>query len=520
MPFQTCLNIKEAVAFETSLGLYLKPISKIKVNVQLPKLNAPGQSISVWHIMEKIKETIKPDTFLYLKSLKITTNVIKFEGELETKSSCEKALVRLRAAGSLKVNGFTERLQIRAAHAACNGPTRHDWESFFRDAKGVNEMKPGERPDTIHLEELPVSWFAETGNSLHPNEKLLRKAFGTYGKIRRLEIPEKTATESNVFGKTSSLHNDLLFEVYIQYEEYVEFVIAMDALRGKRLLYKDQDGKVYSADIKVNFDRTNYLSDRCIKQRAASKQKAISASSLSKDIKQIQKDDQLPISKKIQCVMLNSKTEIMSASSSDMEICQTEAKHLLKELFHRAEVSERHKEKKNQVSSNILTLEEKKCQQISVKTSETSKEKDKLKSYDTKYIKEKHRHSDEKEISHRHKLVKKDKNHKEKYELNQERKEDKQIEKLKKYKDKHIHMRMEEKKIKDRLIQTLNQDQRNKEKLLEQERILKEKLLRKLKAREEEKLKEREKLRKELAGSKVLKSVLVNTNTSLYKREL
>ncbi|KFM81415.1 A-kinase anchor protein 17A, partial [Stegodyphus mimosarum] len=114
MSLQMCNDTSEAIALEATLGLYLKPASKIKISVQLPKLKTPGQSISSWQLMEKLKTTVRPDQFLYLKALKITSAVIKFEGELETRASCERALARLKAAGGLKLNGFSEWLQIRA----------------------------------------------------------------------------------------------------------------------------------------------------------------------------------------------------------------------------------------------------------------------------------------------------------------------------------------------------------------------------------------------------------------------
>ena len=35
---------------------------------------------------------------------------------------------------------------------------RADWDSFFRENKEMNEMKAGERPDTIKIENLPCKW--------------------------------------------------------------------------------------------------------------------------------------------------------------------------------------------------------------------------------------------------------------------------------------------------------------------------------------------------------------------------
>lgn len=36
---------------------------------------------------------------------------------------------------------------------------RADWDSFFRENKEMNEMKAGERPDTIKLENMPCKWW-------------------------------------------------------------------------------------------------------------------------------------------------------------------------------------------------------------------------------------------------------------------------------------------------------------------------------------------------------------------------
>ena len=51
----------------------------------------------------------------------------------------------------IRLGGCSGLLKIRAAEAKSNFPTRYDWDSFFRDAKHMNEMKAGERPDTVVL---------------------------------------------------------------------------------------------------------------------------------------------------------------------------------------------------------------------------------------------------------------------------------------------------------------------------------------------------------------------------------
>jgi arginine/serine-rich splicing factor 17 len=50
--------------------------------------------------------------------------------------------------------------------------------------------------------------------------------------------------------KTFSFGQDLAFEGYVQFKEYICFVKAMDALRGMKLLYKEGD-KAHTANMKV-----------------------------------------------------------------------------------------------------------------------------------------------------------------------------------------------------------------------------------------------------------------------------
>lgn len=46
--------------FCQSYGLYLKPFARLNISICLPKLKQPGQSISNWDLMEKIRKAIKP----------------------------------------------------------------------------------------------------------------------------------------------------------------------------------------------------------------------------------------------------------------------------------------------------------------------------------------------------------------------------------------------------------------------------------------------------------------------------
>lgn len=149
----------EAVDLCPEFSLYLKPISRITVSVALPHLKTPGKSISNWEVMERLKAMVHPEQFSSLRISKSSMDYLRFEGEVENRSAVKRSLAKLEGK-SIKLSGFTDVLKIRAVEHKTDFPTRHDWDSFFRDAKDMNETVPGERPDTIHLEGLPCKWFS------------------------------------------------------------------------------------------------------------------------------------------------------------------------------------------------------------------------------------------------------------------------------------------------------------------------------------------------------------------------
>lgn len=296
----------EAVPLCPALGLYLKPITKLTISVALPPLRPPGKSISNWEVMERLKAMVagagaEPEAgggatgggataagggaappqsgpprphaqFSALRIAKSTLDFIRFEGEVEQRALVRPFLARLDGR-TIKLSGFADALRVRAAEFRPDFPTRHDWDSFFRDAEGMDEARPGERPDTIHLEGLPCRWFAPRGgvgeaasastsastssasaSSERPSEALLRQAFRAFGDIRQVDIPmldpyrEDTAGRGfHTFGWGGGLH----FEAYVQYREYAGFVRAMAALRGVKLMFKGEDGKAVACGIKV-----------------------------------------------------------------------------------------------------------------------------------------------------------------------------------------------------------------------------------------------------------------------------
>ncbi|TEA40558.1 hypothetical protein DBR06_SOUSAS16510021, partial [Sousa chinensis] len=269
-------DTSEAVELCPPYGLYLKPITKMTISVALPQLKQPGKSISNWEVMERLKGMVRDHQFSALRISKSTMDFIRFEGEVENKSLVRAFLACLDGK-TIKLSGFSDILKVRAAEFKIDFPTRHDWDSFFRDAKDMNETLPGERPDTIHLEGLPCKWFAlKESGSEKPSEEVLVRVFERFGEIRNVDIPMLDPYREEMTGRnfhTFSFGGHLNFEAYVQYREYAGFIQAMSALRGMKLMYKGEDGKAVACNIKVSFDSTKHLSDASIRKRQLERQK-------------------------------------------------------------------------------------------------------------------------------------------------------------------------------------------------------------------------------------------------------
>ncbi|XP_023149982.1 A-kinase anchor protein 17A [Amphiprion ocellaris] len=262
----------EAVCLSTEYSLYLKPIAKMTISVALPQLKLPGKSISNWEVMERVKAMVAPEQFSALRISKSTMDFIRFEGEVENKTVVKSLLSRLDGK-SIKLSGFTDVLKVRAVENKVDFPTRHDWDSFFRDAKDMNETLPGERPDTIHLEGLPCRWFSQKDSQYpdRPSEEVLLAVFQTFGKVRNVDIPMLDPYREEMLDKnfsTFSFGGHLNFEAYVQYQEYCGFTKAMDTMRSMKLMLKGDDGKAVACNIKVTFDTSKHLSESALKRRS------------------------------------------------------------------------------------------------------------------------------------------------------------------------------------------------------------------------------------------------------------
>ncbi|KAM4558571.1 A-kinase anchor protein 17A isoform 2-T2 [Odontesthes bonariensis] len=267
----------EAVCLSAEHNLYLKPIAKMTVSVALPQLKLPGKSISNWEVMERVKGMVAPEQFSALRISKSTMDFIRFEGEVENKTVVKSLLSRLDGK-TIKLSGFTDVLKVRAVENKMDFPTRHDWDSFFRDAKDMNESLPGERPDTIHLEGLPCRWFSHKDSQYpdRPSEEVLTAVFQAFGKVRNVDIPMLDPYREDMLDKnfnTFSFGGHLNYQAYVQYQEYCGFTKAMDTLRGMKLMLKGDDGKAVACNIKVTFDTNKHLSEIAIKKRSLERMK-------------------------------------------------------------------------------------------------------------------------------------------------------------------------------------------------------------------------------------------------------
>ena len=192
---QTCHDTKDTLDLFRGQGLYLKPVARLNISVQLPQLKKSGAKISNWEVMEKVKDMARPifSNFPVFKVAKSSLEFIRFEAEIENYGMMEQVLTRLDMK-TIKLSGFQDVLKIRAAEAKPAFPSRHDWDSYFRNNKAMNEMKPGERPDTIHVRNLPTKWFLNHQDRSgvakdKPSEFVVKRVFGTFGDIRAVDLP-------------------------------------------------------------------------------------------------------------------------------------------------------------------------------------------------------------------------------------------------------------------------------------------------------------------------------------------
>lgn len=272
--FQRCGNTSDTVPLYLPQQLFLKPIARLNISVQLPNVKKLGKCISHWEMMEKIRQLITPDEFTVLKVSKSTLEFVRFEAEIELKSKMERILSKLDHK-TIKMTEFSELMRIRAAEQKQECPTRRVWDAFFQEARDMDETKPGERPDTMYLSNLPVKWFIpyhlSDEEDVTPSEKIFYRIFEKFGDIRYVDIPMcdpyRKKMKESISGFKKQQPNKDCFEGYVQFKDYIGFTRAMDAFRNMKLLHKNEDDEAFTADIIVDFDRHKHLSDASIRRR-------------------------------------------------------------------------------------------------------------------------------------------------------------------------------------------------------------------------------------------------------------
>ncbi|KAK2493201.1 hypothetical protein MC885_009984, partial [Smutsia gigantea] len=363
-------DTSEAVELCRSYGLYLKPITKMTISVALPQLKQPGKSISNWEVMERLKGMVHNHQFSTLRISKSTMDFIRFEGEVENKSLVKSFLACLDGK-TIKLSGFSDILKVRAAEFKIDFPTRHDWDSFFRDAKDMNETLPGERPDTIHLEGLPCKWFAlrESGSE-KPSEEVLVKVFEKFGEIRNVDIPMLDPYREEMTGRnfhTFSFGGHLNFEAYVQYCEYAGFIQAMSALRGMKLLYKGEDGKAVACNIKKELEEQERERKREEKMRRRErKQRDRVLRRSQRKLERLQAEEQKQLHEKI-------KLEERKLGLAQRNL---QSIRLVAELLSRAKAARAQEQEQKEASLRLQQLEERRrLQEAELRRVEEEKER-------------------------------------------------------------------------------------------------------------------------------------------------
>lgn len=104
---QPLTDTSEMVELFKPQGLYLKPEARINISVTLPHLKDPGQSISNWDLMERIKKLVFPVVFHSIRVAKGTIEFVRFEAEVSNKEVLKKVIKQLDNS-TIKVSNVLE----------------------------------------------------------------------------------------------------------------------------------------------------------------------------------------------------------------------------------------------------------------------------------------------------------------------------------------------------------------------------------------------------------------------------
>lgn len=206
----------------------------------------------------------------------------RFDAELSDRSRLSTVLSRL-CDRRIKFPGVSHLLTVRAVETKPDFPTRHDWDSYFRDSKDMNELKPGERPDTLHIENIPLDWLTEPGEK-YPSENILKRIFNEFGEVARVDLPAADPSRDNLgIG---------ICDAYIQFRDYSAFAKSMEALKGNKLAYIT-DTKALAANIKVDFDKTKHMTLNSITKRHERRDRFMIRKKVIEEAERIEKEKEI-----------------------------------------------------------------------------------------------------------------------------------------------------------------------------------------------------------------------------------
>lgn len=285
-----CRNTSDIIPLYLPQQLFLKPIAKLTISLEIPETKIPYQAISNWDVISKLQDLIKPYKFTEIKSTNTTLDLIEFEAEVDNLYILKTLIAKINGK-YIQISQFNDLLKLSAKEIRQNFPNKHNWDTFFKEAENFNGLKAGERPDTVHLSNLPIQWFCsqhQWNSNLKPSEKIFYNVFRKYGKIRNIDLPICDPYRKQMKSYTNSLlshsfNEKDLFEGYIQFQEHNSFVSLVDEFNGKKLLFKNNDC-AYVADIKIDFDRNKHMTDSSIRRREIVKKRLMKKATMKKKL--------------------------------------------------------------------------------------------------------------------------------------------------------------------------------------------------------------------------------------------
>jgi hypothetical protein len=136
---------------------------------------------------------------------------------------------------SLKGSPATLRIRQRDYHSL-----KKMWREFFFPDLGernadhqFKHARTGERPDTLHITDLPVAWFSDSSSAGKPSAALVSALFGKFGPLRHVEILGAPITLAELRGEV--VPPALRFALLVQYETYAGFKAAVQGVAQRRL---------------------------------------------------------------------------------------------------------------------------------------------------------------------------------------------------------------------------------------------------------------------------------------------